>query len=158
MMPMPFKPNLRKETEKVVNSIGEIIFPILLTINVPTFVYQIVLEKEMKLIQNMRINGLRMINYWIVNYIYNYIIYLATATVFYLYGVYATQLTFFTESSPQFFFLVVIGWGLNCVSMSFFISSFLNSSQNASLIGYSFSIIGMVLTSTMVVTKAPFER
>jgi len=47
---MPFKPNLRKEAEKIMNIMGNFIHPVLLSISMPSFLYTIVVEKEQKLI------------------------------------------------------------------------------------------------------------
>jgi len=60
---MPWKPNLRKEAEKFVNVIGNLVFPALVSMSLPSFLYILVLEKEMRLVQNMKINGLQMWNY-----------------------------------------------------------------------------------------------
>jgi hypothetical protein len=125
---MPFKPNLRKAAEKVANILGNLIFPALLSVTMPSFLYQMVLEKEQRLIENMKINGLRMKNYWVVNYLFNYCQYLVSASCFFLFGKYVTKFTFFTDTVPEVIILAFLGWGLNQVSMAFFISCFINNS------------------------------
>lgn len=52
----------------------------------PVFLYYIVLEKETRLTEFMKINGLRMKNYWIVNFIFNFILYSVQAAVFVIFG------------------------------------------------------------------------
>jgi hypothetical protein len=52
----------------------------------PVFLYQIVLEKENRLIENMKINGMRMSNYWIVNFFFNLGFYCVTALLFMIFG------------------------------------------------------------------------
>ena len=153
---MPFKPNIRKETEKVANVLGNLIFPALLSVNMPAFLYSIVLEKEQRLIQNMKINGLAMKNYWIVNYWFNYAQYIISAMCFYLFGRYVALFSFFTDSVTEVILLTFFGWGLNQVSLSFFISSFLTNSQNASMLGYVISIVGSIITSTLLLTKSVY--
>jgi hypothetical protein len=69
---MPFSTGLKKETQKLMNYAGFILYPILLSMNLPVFLYNIVFEKEQKLLENMKINGLRMSNYYIVNAFYNF--------------------------------------------------------------------------------------
>jgi hypothetical protein len=125
---MPFRPNLRKETEKVANLVGTLIFPALLSVNIPGFLYQIVQEKEQRLLQNMKINGMRMRNYWMVNYLFNLTIYLITASSFFLFGLYIADFSFFVETARNFLLASIFGWGLNAVSLAFFLSCFLNSS------------------------------
>jgi len=63
-----------------------------MSMGLPVFLYQIVLEKETKLIENMKINGMKMKNYWQVNYIFNLIFYLATALLFLTFGMKIFQL------------------------------------------------------------------
>lgn len=62
----PFRLNL-KEKLKVFESFEcNIILPFTLCLSMPVFIYNLVREKEMKLIEFMKINGLLMKNYWIV--------------------------------------------------------------------------------------------
>jgi|TARA_B110000285_G_scaffold197722_1_gene229614 hypothetical protein len=55
---MPFKPDLRKEAQKLVSAAGYVVLPVLQSLSTPVFLYNIVLEKEFRLIENMKINGL----------------------------------------------------------------------------------------------------
>lgn len=55
---MPFKPQVRNEALKILNTLGIIIFPVGLSLSMPAFLYTIVLEKENRLLENMKINGL----------------------------------------------------------------------------------------------------
>lgn len=154
---MPFKADVRKETEKVTNVIGNLIYPALLSVNLPAFLYTIVLEKEQRLIQNMRINGMRMYNYWFVNFFFNFAQYLVSASGFFLFGKYVTKLSFFTESVPEVLGALILGWGLNQVTLAFLISCFLNNSQTASMIGYVISIVGCIITTTICMTNSVYE-
>jgi len=74
---MPFNPELGKEMAKIINCIGNTVYPLLLSLGLPVFLSQIVFEKEQKLIQNMKINGLQMKNYWTVNAGFNLAVYAA---------------------------------------------------------------------------------
>jgi hypothetical protein len=58
------------------------IFPLCMSMGLPVFLYQIVLEKETRLIENMKINGMKMSKYWKVNYLFNLVFYLITAILF----------------------------------------------------------------------------
>jgi hypothetical protein len=55
---MTFKPNIRRDAQMLVNGAGYVVFPVLFSLSLPVFLYNIVLEKENRLIQNMKINGL----------------------------------------------------------------------------------------------------
>lgn len=71
-----------------------------------------VLEKEERLIEMMKMNGMRIINYWIVNYLFFFFMYFITATVFMLFGYFILGLSFFTETNFGLLFFTLFGWGL----------------------------------------------
>lgn len=109
---MPFKPAVRNEAEKILNALGIITYPVLLALGLPVFLQTIVLEKEQRLIQNMKINGLRMSNYWYVNYIFFFLLYLVVMGCYLGFGRYISRLTFFTDTDILLLFLTFFGWGL----------------------------------------------
>lgn len=43
---MPFKPQIRAEAEKAINCIGDVVYPVLVALSLPIFIYGIVQEKE----------------------------------------------------------------------------------------------------------------
>lgn len=65
---------------------GALVFPICLCMGLPVFLYNIVLEKEQRLIETMKINGMRMYNYWTVNFLFNLFFYSITVTIFLVFG------------------------------------------------------------------------
>jgi hypothetical protein len=87
-----------------------------------------VLEKELRLIENMKINGMKMSNYWLVNYIFNFSFYMLTALLFMLFGVKVFELQLFTDTNKTFFLVTLIGWGMAQISMAMFLSVFLSKS------------------------------
>lgn len=147
---MPFKADVREGADKVMNALGGIIYPLYLSLSLPVFLYTIVLEKEQRLIETMKINGLNMINYWKVNYIFNLTMYCLIMIIYLGFGKFVSGLSFFTDNSPGMLLLVVFGWGLNQVSLAFFLAAFLNDSQTASIFGYLFSIIMVLSAGTFV--------
>lgn len=86
------------------------------------------LEKETRLIENMKINGMKMSNYWIVNFFFNLMFYCATAVLFLLFGIKVFKLQIFTDTNLLILVLILFGWGLAQVSLAFFVSVFLNKS------------------------------
>jgi len=128
---MPFKPKVRAEAEKAINCIGDIVYPVMTCLSLPIFMYNLVLEKETKLIQNMKINGMKMSNYWFVTGIFNFGMYCIIMLCYYGFGRFVSGLSFFTESDPWIMFHMYLGWGLNQVSQSFLFSCFLQDSQSA---------------------------
>jgi hypothetical protein len=83
---MPFNEEGGVFVEMLINTVATIIFPLSLSLLLPVFLYLTVLEKEERLIQMMRMNGMGMLNYWSINFLYNLIISILTNLVFYLYG------------------------------------------------------------------------
>ena len=76
----------------------------MLSMGLPMFMYQVVLEKEMKLVEYMKINGLTMANYWTVMFLFNYGYYLISAVLFYLFGKYILGMLVFKSTHPLFAF------------------------------------------------------
>ena len=72
------------------------LYPLALSLLMPVFMYSIVMEKEERLIEIMKMNGLKMGNYWIMNYLFNLMIYTIAASVFFIFGYTTTDLPFFT--------------------------------------------------------------
>jgi len=110
---MPFKPQVRAQAEKAINCVGDIIYPVLTSLSLPIFLNNIVLEKENKLIQNMKLNGLKMGNYWLVTGIFNFALYTAFVSAYYLFGKFVSGLSFFVESNTEIMVQMYLGWGLN---------------------------------------------
>mmetsp|Transcript_27001 Transcript_27001/g.41139 ORF Transcript_27001/g.41139 Transcript_27001/m.41139 type:complete len:301 (+) Transcript_27001:660-1562(+) len=154
---MPFKPDLVREGERTVNMLGIFMFSMLITLGLPSNLYLLVHEKESRLLETMKINGLRKRNYWIVHYLCFYLQFLVSILVFYLFGRYVSKLAYFTDTDPWIFIFWYIGWGLAQTSFSFFLAVFLNRSQNASMIGYAVSIVLGMLSATALCTNYPYE-
>ncbi len=84
----------------------------------------------------MRLNGMSILNYWAINFLYNLIISLATNAVFYLFGYIFLDISFFRQTSFGVLFVVFFGWILAQISLSIFLQGFLSSSRAANIIGY----------------------
>lgn len=136
----PFAANFQSAISRTFNTLGILIYPICLCMGLPVFLYHIVLEKEQRLIEFMKINGMKMSNYWISNFSFNFFFYTITIVTFVFFGSQIFQFEFFQQTNFFLLILVLLGWGLAQISLSFFISVFLNKSQSASIIGYSLSI------------------
>jgi len=71
------------------------------------------MEKECKLVENMKTNGLNMNNYWIVNGVYNFCSYAATAFFYFAGGRYMLGLDFFEDTNAWLLLQVFTVWGLS---------------------------------------------
>ena len=125
---MPFQPSMDMELERMVNLIGALIFPVNLCLSLPVFIYTLVMEKELKLVENMKINGLQMRNYWFVNFVFDYLLYWITTGIFWFCSAFVFNISYFRDTNFYLLFSTLFAWGLSQVSIAFFLSVFLNSS------------------------------
>lgn len=88
------------------------VFPVLLSLSLPVFLYNIVLEKEFRLIENMKINGLQMSNYYKVNAVFNFVWFLIVSATNFLFGRYGLNLLVYVETNVKVMALLAVGWGL----------------------------------------------
>ena len=104
---MPMINEDKKMLAKFISITGSILFPFSLSLLLPIFMYIIVHEKEEKLIMMMRMNGLRMSNYWLVNYIFMVSFSLITYAVFYIAGYWVFELNFFTDTDHKLLAIIL---------------------------------------------------
>jgi hypothetical protein len=74
---------------------GVVTFPICLSLAMPVLIYNLVLEKELKLLENMKINGLNVKTYWKVTGLFNLVMYWATCFGFWFNGRYIFDISLF---------------------------------------------------------------
>ena len=148
---LPFNAEGSVFIDMLINTVATIIFPLALSLLLPVFLYLVVLEKEEKLIQMMRMNGMSIVNYWTINFVYNLIISLATNLVFYLFGYIFLDISFFRQTGFGVLFLVFFGWILSQIAMSMFFQVFLSSSRAANIIGYLVAIWTNLVGATLSV-------
>jgi hypothetical protein len=108
--------------------IGLAVFPASLAIALPVFLYNLVLEKETRLLETMKVNGLRMSNYWVINFGFFYLVFLVTAAIYWTTAAFGFGMNFFIRTDWRLLGAVYLGWGLCQVSMAFFFSVFINNS------------------------------
>ena len=102
---MPYKQDVNDNIQRIINVAGATFYPMAVSLLMPLFLYTIVLEKEGKLIEIMKINGMKMRYYWQSNFAFNFILYAVTMLIFNLFGSVFLNLTLFTKTNP---FLLVI--------------------------------------------------
>jgi hypothetical protein len=105
-------------------------YPLIMSWLLPVYVYNIVLEKQEKLREMMKMMGMKMSNYWAVTFVYNVILYLAVLVVVYGFS-YGFGFAIFTQGSvPATLFLFLL-WGNAQIAVAFFLSSIFNSTRFA---------------------------
>ena len=161
LMPIALEDN-EENIQRIINVVGTIFYPMSISLLMPLFMYNIVIEKERQLIEIMRINGLKMRNYWISYFIFNYILYLITIIFFIIFGTYVFGLNLFKDSSFLLISLTVLIWGFAQIGLAYFFQAFLSNGRTTSIIGY---MIALWLTLTcaclnlalfVIPTEAPY--
>lgn len=66
---------------------GAVIYPSTLSMSFPVFLYLLVLEKEARLLEFMKINGLKMSNYWLINFLFDFFIYAIQITIYLIFAI-----------------------------------------------------------------------
>ena len=122
-----------------------IMLPMCLCLGMPVYMYRLVLEKEQRLTETMKINGLILHNYWIVNFLFNYLYYMITAIIYMLAGTFVFRIPVFLKTNTLIFLLITNGLGLAQVSFAFLMSVFIQKSSTASIVGYGLSIYLMIM-------------
>lgn len=84
---------------RIISITGASLYPLALSLLLPIFMYVIVLEKEEKLLEMMKMNGMRMKDYWLMTFLFSLTLTIVTYTLFYLFGYFILGLSFFTETS-----------------------------------------------------------
>lgn len=128
---------------QLANVLGGFFFPLVLTFLLPVFLYTLVLEKQGKLKEMMRLSGLSVIHYFTVTYVIDYIFYLLVLAIFLIMSA-IFQLRYLTGTNFLIIFLGFFGWGLSLVSWAFFLSAFIENTLVAVVVGYLLSIFGVV--------------
>lgn len=155
---MPFQPTPSAFVDVLVGTVTTIIFPLSLSLLLPVFLYLVVLEKEERLIQMMRMNGMKMHNYWLVNFIFNLGISLLTNLVFFGFGYLFMDISFFRNTGGLVLFVVLFGWVLVQIGMATFFQVFLHSSRAANIIGYLISIWTNLIGATLNIAIFQYPR
>jgi len=93
----------------------------------------------------MKLNGLSIVHYWFVVFIFNLLLSSITFTTFFVFGKYILKLSYFTETSSVLIITILFGWSLSQIGMANFFQVFINKAKTATIIGYIVSIFTSLL-------------
>ena len=85
---------------KAITLTGSFFYPVAFSLLLPIFLSSLVLEKEEGIRGMMKMNGLKMKNYWLVHYLWSLLVYCPIVAVFWILGAYQLELNFFTKTNP----------------------------------------------------------
>ncbi len=97
---------------RIISVTGASLYPLALSLLLPIFMYVIVLEKEEKLLEMMKMNGMRMREYWLMTFLFCMMISFLTFLLFFLFGFFLLELDFFTDTNAGILALVLMGWSI----------------------------------------------
>ena len=117
---MPITVDEKGILDKIFSIVGASLYPIALSLLLPVYMYSIVLEKEERLQEMMKMNGMKIKYYWFVNYLWDFTLFMIACLIFMFFGSFILETSFFTDTSQVVLWTVLIGWGLAQVSLSFF--------------------------------------
>jgi len=105
----------------------------------------------------MKINGLKMYNYWLVNAVYNFFSFTVTAACYVFFGRWF-ELNFFTDTHIALFIELFFCWGLCQVALSMFFCSIFGNAQSASMTGYAIALWTSTMCSNMTIAVYSLPR
>ncbi|EFC44376.1 predicted protein, partial [Naegleria gruberi] len=144
----------------IADLLGFFFFPMILCLLLPSFSFTIVLEKQFKLREMMKLMGMKMRYYFLVTYVFFYLLYCISAALFIIFSL-IFRFRFITQTNPFMLFLFFIAWGNTLVSFAFLLSSFIGKTIVATIISYLIVLImpmvGIIL-ETAVYTNVPEAR
>ncbi|KAJ3428747.1 atp-binding cassette transporter subfamily a abca [Anaeramoeba flamelloides] len=132
----------------LVRLLQPIYFCCLLHIMIPNFIRQIVREKEHKLIAIMSMMGLKLKVYWVVNYLFNYIMFALLLLVFYLSG-YGLKFRIFIQNDFLSHFLLFFLYGNVTIAIAFICAAFFAKEKTARIFSFFLLLIIMVGATTL---------
>lgn len=95
-------PSITEESQIImglISIIGGSLYPFALSILLPVYMFTLVLEKEERLQEMMKMNGMQMKYYWLVNYCFFLFLYIVAVALFYLFGLLVLNISFFTNTN-----------------------------------------------------------
>ena len=104
---MPFTQDNNDNIQRIINLAGSTFYPMAVSLLMPLFMYTIVLEKESKLVEIMKINGMKMRYYWLSNFIFNYSLYAITMLIFNVMGGAVLNLSLFTSTNSMLLVIII---------------------------------------------------
>lgn len=139
----------------ITSLVGGLFFALILHQLLPVFLSSLAYEKENRIREMMKMMGLRMPIYWLVNYFWCYLLYCFVAAFLIIAGL-VFQFRFFTVNNFGVYFILFFLWGHTLVAMSFLISVFFQRERSASTFGY-FYILGITFVAVFTIQTLIYD-
>ncbi|KAJ6244171.1 atp-binding cassette transporter subfamily a abca [Anaeramoeba flamelloides] len=106
----------------------------------PVFMVAVVYEKEHLLVDMMEMMGLKMEIYWLINFIFDWLLYILQMIIFYI-TLLILKFRFITQNDFSTHFILFLLWGNCLIFMAFFVSKFFKKVKTAYIVGIFLVII-----------------
>lgn len=133
-----------------------IFYPFAIGLALPIILSSLALEKEEKIKDLMKINGMSLSKYYFANFIFWFIFLCILCLIFFVSGNLLLKDGFFHHNSYLEIVAFSIGWNVLQIVFAFFLLSFINSAGAASATGYIFSTIGVLFSINTITFIYPF--
>lgn len=115
----------------------------------PVTMEALVIEKESRLRETMRMMGLKTHVYFISMYLWNYFLYLCLAILAMAIGL-ALGFTFWLHNSPLAWIVLFFLWGHTLIAMAWLMSIFITSARTAVVVGYAIILALGILCTNLI--------
>lgn len=96
-------------------------------------------------------NGLGIMTYWMVNFLFCFLFSVVTFVVFYAFGVWVMGNAFFVKTSAILMWIILLGWAICQIGMAMLFQVFISNSRAANIIGYLTTIWTNLIGATLSV-------
>eukprot|EP01100_Stratorugosa_tubuloviscum_P008759 TRINITY_DN3648_c0_g3_i1.p1 TRINITY_DN3648_c0_g3~~TRINITY_DN3648_c0_g3_i1.p1 ORF type:complete len:851 (-),score=271.54 TRINITY_DN3648_c0_g3_i1:91-2613(-) len=128
--------------------VATLLYPFAVSFLLPVYAYAIVLEKQDRLREMMKMMGMQMHAFWFVNYVFDFFLYLIVFIALAVISL-AFRVRFFTQTSPILLILIFLGWGYTQIGFSILVSTLFSRVRSVTIVSY-LLVIASVITSYVV--------
>ena len=122
-----------------------LLYPFAVSFLLPLYVSSIVLEKQERLRELMKMMGMKMRNYWVVNYLYDALLYTLVIGVIAITSL-AFSMRIFTQTSWSILLLFFIGWGNAQIALGFLLTTLFSNARSSTIVSWLIVIAGVILS------------
>eukprot|EP01117_Protostelium_nocturnum_P007430 TRINITY_DN2658_c0_g1_i1.p1 TRINITY_DN2658_c0_g1~~TRINITY_DN2658_c0_g1_i1.p1 ORF type:complete len:1127 (+),score=257.54 TRINITY_DN2658_c0_g1_i1:1736-5116(+) len=138
---MPY--NMGFDILALVELAGAVLYPIALSLQLPIYIYLLVMEKGATK-EFIKSHGIKTSYYIFSHFLFNFILFTIVVTSFWLWGV-GIELRIFTQTHPVLLIVLFLGWANSMIAMAFFLSTFIDTTRSATVVGYVVALIGSLI-------------
>ncbi len=125
----------------IVEIFGSFLYPMALTLQLPLYLFLIVLDKETRVRELSKIQGMPMAMYWIATVCFNMVLFVCVIVFFWVSGL-VIELRFFSQTSWAILLALFLLWGLALSSFALLLASVISSSRVSTVVGYCVVLFG----------------